>query len=193
MPWEKAFDVDQALEQAMGVFWANGYEATSTQNLLTQMGINRGSLYATFGSKHALFIKALRHYLAEYQTRTLARLQRDLAPRDAVFELFRQVVDATLADKSQRGCFLVNTVLDQAPHDAEVQKLVSSALDQVELFFSTQIVAGQKTGGIAQSVDPQDAASSLLGLMLGVRVLSRAKPNKKRLEAILAQAEIILG
>ena len=62
MPWEKQFDSDKALTDAMNIFWSRGYESTSMQDLVDSMGINRGSLYATFGSKRSLFLQALRHY-----------------------------------------------------------------------------------------------------------------------------------
>ncbi len=193
MPWEKSFEVDEALERAMEVFWAKGYAATSTQNLLANMGINRGSLYATFGNKNALFIKALRHYIKKYLLQSLANLQQECRPKDAISGLFRMIVDAALADKSLRGCFLVNTALDLAPHNKEVQVLVSSALDQIEVFFIEQIEAGQKSGSISCSIDKTQTASTFLGLMLGVRVVSRLGPNRKRLESTLSHVEMTLG
>ena len=72
MPWEKQFDVDAALDRAMEGFWSRGYAASSTQDLLGRMGINRGSLYDTFGSKRALFLAALRRYEAAYQRPKIA-------------------------------------------------------------------------------------------------------------------------
>ena len=62
MPWEKQFDPDTALDKAMQAFWAHGYDATSIQDLVDCMGINRGSMYATFGDKRSLFIQALNRY-----------------------------------------------------------------------------------------------------------------------------------
>ena len=62
MPWKKQFDADSVLDKAMQAFWARGYDATSMQDLVDCTGINRGSLYATYGDKHTLFVAALRMY-----------------------------------------------------------------------------------------------------------------------------------
>ncbi|NRA88939.1 MAG: TetR/AcrR family transcriptional regulator [Rhizobiales bacterium] len=192
MPLEKKFNIDDALKHAMDVFWVFGFEASSTQKLLASMNINRGSLYATFGNKQSLFIKALRLYIISYQTKSLDMLSNIFAPCEAITQLFQQVIASALADDERRGCFLVNTLLDLSAHEQEVQKLATAAIDQIELFFNVQIAAGQNTGAISKSIDKQKAASALLGLLLGIRVLSRIDPNKERLIAIQIQAENIL-
>ena len=96
MPWEKQFDVDQALGKAMQAFWAHGYAATSTQDLVETMGINRGSLYATFGNKRSLFIQVLRRYDAVYREGWVAELVVSASGRDAVTGAFEAVIAAVL-------------------------------------------------------------------------------------------------
>ena len=76
MPWKKQFDTDEALAKAMNAFWARGYEATSVQDLVACMGINRGSLYATFGDNRQLFIQALRRYDAQHREAWVAALEK---------------------------------------------------------------------------------------------------------------------
>ena len=84
MPWEKNFDIDLALDKAMGIFWSRGYEATSMQDLVECMGINRGSLYDTFASKRHLFIAALHRYDETCRRASLRQLERDAAPVQAI-------------------------------------------------------------------------------------------------------------
>ena len=84
MPWEKTFDTDEVLGKAMQAFWARGYEATSIQDLLDTMGLNRGSLYATFGDKRSLFIRALRHYDAVHRRAWVVALAQRGSPREAI-------------------------------------------------------------------------------------------------------------
>lgn len=82
MPWAKYFDETEALEKAIRAFWAHGYEATSMQDLLDCTGVNRGSLYATYGDKRTLFLAALRMY----DNKMRRELRADLAARNTPHE-----------------------------------------------------------------------------------------------------------
>lgn len=188
MPWEKQFDVDAALERAMEAFWSKGYEATSTQDLLHRMGINRGSLYDTFGNKRDLFLESLKCYLAQYQSRKLAAATRGRAPQETIRILFESLVSDATNDSEHCGCFLVNTALDMAPHDKEIGRVVAKGFRQIETFFRTTIENGQESGSISSEIDAIEVSRALLGLMIGVRVLARSLPNKSLLESISSKA-----
>jgi TetR/AcrR family transcriptional repressor of nem operon len=88
MPWEKQFDEAAALDKAMEAFWARGYEATSVQDLVEAMGLHRGSIYAAFGGKRSLFLKALRHYETHRRRAWLEALRRRHGPRAAILSVF---------------------------------------------------------------------------------------------------------
>ncbi|NNG05751.1 MAG: TetR/AcrR family transcriptional regulator, partial [Inquilinus sp.] len=148
MPWEKQFDTEDALTKAMQAFWARGYEATSVQDLVDRMGINRGSLYASFGDKRALFILALRHYDAIHRTAWVARLVETRTPKAAVVAAFDEVIAAVLDGGSRDGCLLVNTALELSPHDDEIAAIVATALSETEAFFRDRINAGRENGEI---------------------------------------------
>jgi len=192
MPWEKQFDVDAALERAMEAFWLKGYEATSTQDLLDHMGINRGSLYDTFGNKHSLFLEALRRYETKYQKWKLCAAVRDHTPRQAIHTLFQGLVSEATTDAERAGCFLVNTALDMAPHDEEVERTVAVGFRQAETFFRTTIERGQEIGEIPGKVDAAETSRALLGLMIGMRVLARSLPDRSLLESIASRAMSLL-
>lgn len=192
MPWEKQFDVDAALGRAMDAFWSRGYEATSTQDLLARMGINRGSLYDTFGSKRELFMKALEHYQATYQGPKVAAAQ-GRTPRETIGALFDGLVAEALGDDGRCGCLLVNTALELAPHDEEIAGIVAAGLRDIEAFFRETIEKGQQVGEISGGVDAAEVARALLGLMVGLRVLARSLPDKPVLEAIAARAKAMLA
>jgi len=112
MPWEKQFDIEETLDKAMRAFWAKGYEATSLETLVADMGIKRGSIYATYGDKRSLFIESLRRYEEKYRKEFLRALARNRSPREAISLVFNEAVDAALSDDSRSGCFLVNTALE---------------------------------------------------------------------------------
>lgn len=192
MPWEKQFDVNTALERAMEAFWSKGYEATSTQDLLNCMGINRGSLYDTFGNKRSLFLKALEHYGETYLKATLAAAVQGRTPRDSIHALFESLVADALADKKHAGCLLVNTSLELAPHDEEIGRVVAAGFREIEAFFKTTIEKGQETGDISKEIDAVEVARALLGLMMGMRVLARSLPNRPLLKSIASQAMTLL-
>ncbi len=192
MPWEKQFDVDDALTRAMEVFWSKGYEAASMQDLLVHMGINRGSLYDTFGNKRRLFLKALRHYQATYLRSRVAAAARGRTPKAVIGAMFEMLVADALGDNRRSGCLLVNTALERAPHDAEVAAVVAEGLGEIEAFFAATIRQGRAAGEIPEHVDAVEAARGLLGLMLGMRVLARSLPEETVLRSIAGQAMAML-
>ena len=193
MPLEKQFNTDEALGAAMSAFWARGYEATSIQDLVDCMGINRGSLYATFGDKRSLFIQALRRYDAVHRKAWIAALVEAKSPRAAIAGAFEGAISAVLDAGLRDGCLLVNTALELSPHDREISEIVSRGLSEMEGFFREMIETGQEAGEIPPTVAPVDTARSLLGLFIGLRVLARSRPDEALLRSVANQAEALLG
>ena len=187
MPWEKQFNKDEALDKAMQAFWMHGYEATSMQDLVDCTGVNRGSLYATYGDKHALFLAALRSYDQRRRT-MLGELEGRYAPREAIRRLFAGIVDEASPSGSNRGCFMTNTALELAAHDPEVKTLVAAAQEDVEAFFLRMIRRGKAEGAIGAHVKPQETSRALLASLLGVLVLVRSRPDRGVLQSITADA-----
>ena len=112
MPRPREFDPETALEQAVAVFWEKGYEATSVQDLVDRMGVNRCSIYNTFGDKHELFLKALQHYgnkmRAEGPPAQLARSDEGL---QAIRDYFAAAIDHFVSPDGVHGCFVINTAV----------------------------------------------------------------------------------
>ena len=114
MARHKEFDRDEALHKAMEVFWARGYEAASIQDLLKHMGINRQSLYDTFGDKHALYLQALDRYREVEGRELFDLLERPGSVKKALRQLFAGVVEKALCDRQRRGCFMGNAMSELA-------------------------------------------------------------------------------
>lgn len=193
MPWEKKYDESEVLDRAVGAFWAHGYEATSISTLVKATGLNRGSLYAAFGDKRGLFLRALDHYDRTRKQNFLAALSGDVPPREAILSLFRRVAEGAADGRDRRGCLLVNTALELAPYDPEIERIVAQRLGEVEAFFRGRIEAAQRDGTIVREVDAADAARLLLSLFIGLRVITRSYPRAEVVAAILEQVERILG
>ncbi len=188
MPWEKDFDVDAVLADAMSEFWEKGYEATSITDLTKAMQINKGSLYNAFGGKKELFIRAVSKYSRENLQASLNELEKVEDPLDAIKMLFEGLVAESTADEKKRGCFLVNTAIELPNQTDDVRLIITAAFDDLERFFARRIVEGQAKGSILASLDPQEMAKSLLTQVVGFRILSRGVFTIEGLKAIQKQA-----
>jgi TetR/AcrR family transcriptional repressor of nem operon len=193
MPWEKAFDVDDVLNKAMEAFWAGGYEATSMQDLVKSTGVNRASLYATYGDKHSLFLKSLRMYDERQRHALLSRLEAGPSPKAAIKQLFEAFAGSAVEDGANKGCFMTNTALELAARDREARQVVATAQEQLEAFFARMVKAGQARGEIRRTLSPGTTASGLLATLLGLLVLVRSRPHRKVLDAVVTDAMQRLG
>lgn len=190
MPWEKQFDIEAARQKAMVAFWTRGYENTSMQDLLDAMGIQRGSFYDTFKSKHHALVEALLRY--DFGRKEMfSKLGRGKSARGIIEMFFKSVAGEAQSDDGRRGCLLVNCALELAPRDAEVAEIVNRAFDETRAFFQSTIERGQAAGEIASTIDAGKTAQALLGLLLGMRVLARAGANSA-VNSIAGQAVALL-
>lgn len=188
MPWEKSFDIDEAVDSAMQVFWAKGYDSSSLSDLIKATGVNKGSFYNAFGSKKKLFTMALLKYEREQRKEILAGFTALADPINAIAKLFDELIAQSHTDSEKKGCFLVNTALDLPNHDADIQELVKKGLKGTEAFFAEQLQLGLELGVVSQRVDPARDAKGLLSLLIGLRVLARGVFDNEDLLAIKAQA-----
>lgn len=188
MPWQKQFDADEVLDKAMQAFWSRGYEATSMQDLVDCTKVNRGSLYATYGDKRALFLSALRMYDEKVRGKLLADCEAGPSPRNAIRQIFLAFSETVSREGGNRGCFLTNTALELAAHDREVRKIVAAAQEDLQEFFARMIDAGKSQGEIPDQVRTADTARGLLASLLGLIVLTRSRPDRALLRAIVDDA-----
>src|SRR5258707_1307305 len=187
----REFDETAVLNSAIQCFWPRGYEATSVRDLAERMGITGASLYNAFGDKRALYRRALDHYV-EQGFGNRVELEKRLPPREAIAAFFAEVIEWSLADRQRKGCMLVNSALEVAPHDPEFRRVVADVLVRVEAFFRRCVAAGQQAGTISTAQPAEDLARLLLGIHLGIRVLARARPERALLEGLLRPAFALL-
>ncbi|MFG1397115.1 TetR/AcrR family transcriptional regulator [Roseixanthobacter pseudopolyaromaticivorans] len=187
----REFDEEVALRAAVECFWERGYEATSVRDLATRMGITNASLYNAFGDKRSLYRRALERYVELSFSDRVGRFQA-LPPREAIDAFFKEIVDRSVADTGRRGCMLVNSALEIAPYDPEFQDVVTKVLVQVEAFFRQCAMVGQEEGTIARRQSAEDIGRLLLGVLLGLRVLARHRPERALLEGLVRPALALL-
>ena len=171
----RSFNEDAALDAATDLFWRNGYAATSVRELGSAMGLGLPSLYNAFGGKHGLFTRCLDRYLDGSMRARIRRLDACPSPRAAVATFLEEIVARSLADP--RGCFLVNSALEVAPHDEAVRATIGARLAELEDFFLHMVRAGQADGSIAGSGPAEDLARLLVATVMGIRVLARLRPD----------------
>lgn len=180
------------LDAAIECFWRRGLEATSVRDLAEATGVNQPSLYNAFGDKRELFAQALERYATRSMRERIERLEQKHPPKEAIRAFFRELVARTLSDPDHRGCLIVNSALEVAPHDAELKAVIASYLGELEAFFCRCLERLKESGSLSTSLEPWDTARLFLGVLLGVRVAARAKPERALLEGMVRPALAIL-
>ncbi len=168
----KAFDTNEVLDRALRVFWRNGYEGTSMQDLIDGMQINRASLYDTFGNKETLYLAALQRYQQQTQDSMQQLLQRHDSVRGALDELLETMIQDSINDPEKKGCFVVNATTGLASRYQEVNRLVSDNEQKVAYTFAGLIKRGQEQGEIGADRDVCTLSSYLFASLQGLRVLA---------------------
>ena len=187
----REFNEEAVLDAAVQCFWAHGYEATSVRDLIEKTGITGASLYNAFGDKRALYQRALDHYVEDSVLDRIRRCEA-LAPREAIGAFFAEIVRRSLDDHQHKGCMLVNAALDVMPSDPGFQRILAAVLIRVEEFFLARIEAGQVNRTITRSLAAKTLARHLLGVLMGVRVLARVRPERALLEGVVSGALALL-
>ncbi len=189
----KEFDQQVALERAMKTFWANGYEATSVQDLLDAMEINRGSMYDTFGDKHALFSAAFDHY-----GRTVTRGLEDLldsggSPLGNIRKALRTLRDQSLKGTGTcSGCMATHTAIELGSHDATTAQAVRGLFGRIEKAFRRALDRAVEAGELSRGSDTRALARFFTGIVQGLVVLGKAAPPKAALDDVINVALSVL-
>ena len=181
----REFDIDQALDRAMRVFWQKGYEGASLQDLLSAMQIARGSLYKAFEGKHSIYLATLDRYDKTKVETGIAFLSDDGAG-DGLAKI-RTMLEAVKSDKVRRGCFMCNAAIDRASLDAEVEAKVSAMLRRLQDAIATALKQSRR-GSRWSEARRASTAGSVLSTYMGLRVLARAGYSAKSLQAIIDKA-----
>lgn len=184
----RAFDEQATQDQIADAFWSNGYAATSTRELAELTGLTVTSLYNAFGDKQALFQRALEHYLETTLKERIQRLEESLPPAEAIAAFFAEVIDRSLSDTRQRGCFLVNSALEATPDSPSLRAAIAAEIDAIRAFFRRCLLAARRSGDVPASISAADASAHLLTVLLGLRVIARVNPERSMMTAAVTAA-----
>lgn len=184
MARKKEFDEDELLEKATNLFWRKGYNATSAQDLVDELKINRSSLYNTYSDKKTLFQKALKKYQEQQTKAVIDMLNNADDPEKAIRQVFDNLVKESNEDTVARGCFMVNTAVEIAGQDEEIGALVHANNKSVEDALTTIIEKGQKMGQFSTKNTARAYARFLFGSINALRVIARSGADKDALNDV---------
>ncbi|RFU84117.1 TetR/AcrR family transcriptional regulator [Streptomyces triticagri] len=188
----RTFDEGYALDAAMRLFWEKGYEATSTQDLCEVTGLGRSSIYNTFTSKHALFLRSLERYVDMVTRDQHALLDgAELSAVDRLRSMFTSVID--MEERHRRkgrgiGCLGVNSSTELAGRDPEVAQLLGRDLERRLSVMGEVIAQGQRAGEISRARKPDELARFLNAVIAGIRVSAQNGADRSALEGVAACA-----
>jgi TetR/AcrR family transcriptional repressor of nem operon len=184
MARQKEFNREEALQKAMEVFWSRGYEAASIQDLVKHMGINRQSLYDTFGDKHALYLKTLDRYREVESRKLFELLERGGSVKRALKQLFAGAVEGSLCAGERRGCFMGNAMSELAGRCKDTAVRARSNMAAIEDTFYRALLRGKKEGELKGVRDPRAVARFLASSLQGLVLMAKAAPDRKTLEDV---------
>lgn len=183
----RQFEPNDVLDRAMTLFWDRGYDATSVDDLVKATGVNRASLYASFGDKKAVFMKAFQHYLASSVIGRVDAACQIVGPRQALLDFFDQVLG--LSDSGcGKGCLITNTAAEFGTRDGDVLEQAREALAAIENAMDRCLRRAQAEGDLTKDADIRLRARHLLAALQGLLVLSKVNPDKKSLGHVAQRA-----
>jgi TetR/AcrR family transcriptional repressor of nem operon len=183
MARSREFDTERALAAAMNLFWRLGYENSSLDMLMHEMGISRQSLYDTFGDKRALYLKAM----AFYRKQTNSSLRELLATASTVKEGFTRIFIGMVAESREqhaRGCLLLSANMERAVDDEEIAKFLEENQAEVESIFAEALRRAQRNGEVSGGQNAVALAKFFVVTIQGMRAMARLKSDRHALRQV---------
>jgi TetR/AcrR family transcriptional regulator, transcriptional repressor for nem operon len=181
----KAFDEETILDKAVNLFWRKGYNGTSAQDLVDELGISRSSLYDTYGDKYQLFKNSLLQYRKKFAGAMIEMINNSEDFEKTIKDVFNYVVTESLQEKCSKGCFIVNSSVELAPHNAEIAQIVNDNMQDIENALFRLIEKGQDIGQFSKSHSARSLARFIFNSISGIRVASKSGADKKVLDDIV--------
>jgi TetR/AcrR family transcriptional repressor of nem operon len=193
MARHKEFDRDEALQKAMEVFWARGYEAASIQELTTGMGINRQSLYDTFGDKHSLYLAALDRYREVEGGKMFGLLAGQASVKKGLRQLFELVIEQAVGGEEQRGCLMGNAMSELAGRCPQTAAKACDNMAAAEEAFYRALLRGKRSGEIKGVRDLRAVARFLYSNLQGLQLIAKTTRDRGQLEDVVKVTLSVLG
>lgn len=181
----KVFDEEIVLNKAVNLFWEKGYNGTSAQDLVDELGISRSSLYDTYGDKFQLFKNSLLQYRKKFAGAMIEMIEKSVDYEKTLKDIFQYVVTESLQEKCSKGCFMVNSSIELAPHNSEIAQIVNDNMKDIEDALFRLIKKGQDIGQFSTSHSARSLARFIFNTISGLRVASKSGTDKKVFDDIV--------
>lgn len=183
MARKREFDEVEALKQAMQLFWIQGYEKTSMEDLVNYMGVHRKSIYDTFGNKHELFIKAL-----EYYKDTIGQQMMEyIADKESALDKIKALFDFSMwsNEEQAKGCLVVNTAVELSLHDEVIAQIIRTNFNETEKVIYQLLQQGQTTGEFSSQLGLAVTTQFIHNALIGIRVQLKTTDEQQKLQPII--------
>ena len=180
----RKFDVEEALDVALDIFWQQGYDRTPVQALCRAMDLQPGSLYAAFGSKRDLFVAALRRYIETVSAEAVDRINGASSGLQGLREYFDHLVDAMVDGKRAWGCLITNSLVEFTARDPELAGMFQLHLARLQTSFAAALVRARADGELRQGAGPE-SAGLLVAVVQGMNVMAKSQPGRRALQDVV--------
>lgn len=167
----------------MELFWEQGYEATSVQDLVEQLGLNRSSLYNSFGGKHELFLEALDHYRRQDGEMLRRHLHQGSTAMDGIRRAFTAIAERAV--ESRCGCFTANAAVECAPRDPCTEERACEWFRVMRALFQEAVRRAQDEGSVPPDRDPEALGRYLTNAYNGIHLTAKTGPSRAVVEDIV--------
>jgi AcrR family transcriptional regulator len=179
----RAYDPDAALEAALDVFWRAGFSGTSLDDLSAATGMNRPSIYAAFGDKHALYLQAIEHYREKMRVQMRAAFAAEKPLRETLTDVYSRALDLYFANiKTPLGCFLLCAVVPDVTNDETIRAALTDGLRLLDEAWRRRIQKAQDDGEIGKSLSADNLAKVAAGTLYYLSIRARAGESRENLE-----------
>ncbi len=178
MARSREFDEQKILNIATDLFWHKGYSAVSTQDLIDAFGISKSSMYGAYKDKRSLFILALQNYRNTASKNMLDVLKNSRSFIDTITQLLHQIINESVTDSKTKGCFIVNTAIELAPHDKEILEIIQLNRKDIIEALTQAIQKGIDTKELTNQNNPKALANYFYNIINGLRVDAKVTKDK---------------
>lgn len=185
MPKTEIFNKELVLNQASNVFHIKGYNATSMQDLVDATGLNRSSIYNSFGNKHNLFLECLKIYQGKYQRSISNLLLKADCPFDAIKSIFELYLQEIVKDNENKGCLITNCKSEMANQDITINNFLINNQESTLTLFEDLIIQGQEISSINTNQSAKDYALYLFSAIQGFRMTGILIEDKQQLQSLI--------
>ena len=193
MPRVKQFDKAEVLEKAKDLFWRQGYHATSVQNLVNHLGINRGSLYDTFGGKNELYEAAFKSYRTDNADFLQNHFDQYESVSEAVKDLLLYSAKNAMEDPDRKGCFVVNCTTEYLPHHKHFLPELLKNKSNFENTVGNALRKAVEKGEFSSKLNIAEVTSFLFTFMSGLNVIAKVEQSPQAIEDMIEVALKVLN